>query len=93
VNYKLMVSPIARKQLDKLNKAQKQKIVDALQELSTDPFTNRSKVDIKKLIGIKNNIDLYRLRVGQYRIIYEISQDSIWISEIVKRSSAYKFIL
>ena len=88
-----MVSPVARKQLDKLNKPQKQRIIEALQELASDPFTGRSKVDIKKLIGIKNNVDLYRLRVGQYRIIYEISQDAIWISEIIKRSAAYKFLL
>jgi mRNA interferase RelE/StbE len=93
VNYKLMISPIARKQLDKLNKSQKQKIIDSLQELAIDPFTNRSKVDIKKLIGIKDNMDLFRLRVGQYRIIYEIFENSIWISEIVKRSGAYKFLL
>lgn len=88
-----MVSPIARKQLDKLNKAQKQKIIYVLQELAIDPFTNRTKVDIKKLIGIKDHLDLYRLRVGQYRIIYEVSEDTIWISEIVKRSGAYKFLL
>jgi len=88
-----MVSPAARKQLDKIHIDQKQKIIDSIQQLQADPLTSRPKADIKKLIGIKDNIDLYRLRVGNYRIIYEISENTIWISEIVKRSSAYKFLL
>ena len=88
-----MVSPVARKQLDKIHKDQIQKIIDTIKQLQADPLTSRPKVDIKKLIGIKDNIELYRLRVGNYRIIYEISENTIWVSEIVKRSSAYKFLL
>ncbi len=88
-----MVSPLARKQLGKIRKDQKQKIVDTIRQLESDPIKSRVKVDIKKLIGIKEQSDLYRLRVGSYRIIYEISETTIWISEIVKRSSAYKFLL
>ena len=88
-----MVSPLARKQLCKIRTDQKQKIIDAIRQLESDPLKSRPKVDIKKLIGIKDNIDLYRLRVGSYRIIYEMSDNTIWISEIVKRSSAYKFLL
>ena len=88
-----MVSPLARKQLGKIRKDQKQKIVDTIRQLESDPIKSRAKVDIKKLVGIKEQSDLYRLRVGSYRIIYEISEGTIWISEIVKRSSAYKFLL
>ena len=87
-----MVSPVAQKQLEKIQKEQKQKIVDAIRQLGSDPVKSRAKVDIKKLIGIKEQSDLYRLRVGSYRIIYEISEATIWISEIVKRSGAYKFL-
>ena len=88
-----MVSPVARKQLDTIHMDQKQKNIDTIQQLQADPLTSRPKFDIKKLIGIKDNIELYRLRVGNYKIIYEISENTIWISEIVKRSSAYKFLL
>jgi mRNA-degrading endonuclease RelE of RelBE toxin-antitoxin system len=88
-----MISPVARKQLNKIRKDQKEKIVNSIRQLESDPFKSRAKVDIKKLIGIRDNLDLYRLRVGNYRITYEISEDSIWISEILKRSAAYKFLL
>ena len=87
-----MVSPVATKQLDAIRKDQKQKIIKAIKHLKIDPTKKRVKVDIKKLIGIKGQTDLYRLRVGNYRVIYEISKDTVWISEIVKRSKAYKFL-
>ena len=93
MNYNIMLSPVARKQLGSLGEKQRTRISSALRELASDPFTNRPGVDVKKLIGLKNAADLYRLRVGQYRIIFDISQDAIWVSEIVKRSSAYKFLL
>jgi addiction module RelE/StbE family toxin len=88
-----MVSPVAKKQLKDLRKDLKQKIIKAIKQLETDPIKKRPKVDIKKLIGIKRQADLYRLRVGSYRVIYEISEDTVWISEIVKRSKAYKFLI
>ena len=87
-----MVSPTARKQLENLRKDQKKKVVAALRNLAEDPIRTRVKADIKKLVGLKGQGDLYRLRVGGYRVIYEISEKKIWVSEIIKRSSAYKFL-
>jgi len=72
-----MVSPVAKKQLDQIHKDKKQKIIDTIQQLQADPLTSRPKVDIKKLIDIKDNIDLYRLRASNYGIMYEISDNTI----------------
>lgn len=43
--------------------------------------------DIKKLRGYS---DLYRLRIGDYRIIYELSENKIIIDAVLPRGSAYK---
>lgn len=43
--------------------------------------------DIKKLQGYSN---LYRLRIGDYRVIYEIIDDKIIIDAILPRGEAYK---
>ena len=45
--------------------------------------------DIKKLQGEKYT-QLYRLRVGKYRIIYHIEQDEILIAKIDTRGDVYK---
>lgn len=43
--------------------------------------------DIKKLQGYST---LYRLRIGDYRVIYEIIDDKIIIDAILPRGTAYK---
>jgi len=43
--------------------------------------------DIKKLQGYSN---LYRLRIGDYRVIYEIWDDEIIIDAVLPRGEAYK---
>jgi mRNA interferase RelE/StbE len=45
--------------------------------------------DIKKLHGEKYP-PLYRLRVGKYRIIYQIEKDEIIIAKIDTRGDIYK---
>ena len=45
--------------------------------------------DIKKLQGYNAT---YRLRIGSYRVIYSISEDSIIIKAVLPRGSAYKNI-
>ena len=43
--------------------------------------------DIKTLVGYSN---MFRLRVGNYRIIYKIITDGIYIECIFPRGEAYK---
>ena len=88
-----MISPVARKQLDELPEDRKRKAIDALKRLRTDPREPRPGVDIKKLVGIKGGADLFRLRIGDYRVIYEVSEGKVWVSEIIKRGNAYKFLI
>lgn len=43
--------------------------------------------DIKKLQGYSN---LYRLRIGDYRVIYQMENDIIIIDAVLPRGEAYK---
>lgn len=60
-----------------------------------NPFKNKIKAsieklpqgDIKKLQGYNN---MYRLRVGDYRIIYKTTTNGIYIADILPRGGAYK---
>jgi len=45
--------------------------------------------DIKKLQG-KKNLPLYRLRVGKYRVVFELNTDEIVITKIDSRGDIYK---
>ena len=47
---------------------------------------NFNSVDIKRL----QNSDLFRLRVGDYRVLFEIKKDIIIILKISNRKNIYK---
>ena len=72
----------AEKALKKLDKIQKIRIVDAIRKLPCG--------DIKRLQGM--NEPVFRLRVGDYRIIYIIRDNIIYINDVLPRGSAYKHI-
>lgn len=55
-------------------------IIDKIKKLAIDPYSKE--LDIKKLKGI----DGYRLRVGEYRIIYDLDKGQL-IVQIVKIQS------
>ena len=61
----------------------KQRIKSAIQNLLINP----SMCDIKPLQGYK---DLYRLRVGNYRIIYTKDNIILFIADIGNRGDIYK---
>ncbi|MCC8368526.1 MAG: type II toxin-antitoxin system RelE/ParE family toxin [Rickettsia endosymbiont of Oxypoda opaca] len=65
LEYKIELSPASQRQLKKLPKQLQQTIIQKLEDLKTTPLP----VGIKKLFGIDN---LYRLRIGDYRVIYQV---------------------
>jgi mRNA interferase RelE/StbE len=75
-SYKIEWKQSAKKELKKLNKQIIRRILQAIEKLAEDPYRSGS----NKLIGSDS---IYRLRVGNYRIIYDIRSD-LQIVEIIK---------
>lgn len=74
--YKVVVSNSASKELQDLPSLAVGRIIEALQKLQTEPRPPGS----KKLRGTS---DLWRVRVGDYRIVYAI-EDTIRVVDIRK---------
>ena len=79
---KVVIVKKATKYFEKLSKSTKRRINEALIGLSNEPPEG----DIKKLQG-RND---YRLRVGDFRILYRIEPDVVIITNIAPRGQAYK---
>ena len=75
----------AEKVLNRLPADLYMRVVAATQALATDPFP----VGSKKLV---NTDDQYRIRVGDWRIVYTIKHDKliILVVRIAPRGSAYR---
>ena len=84
-SYRIIWKNSAKKELKNLDKAIIPKILSKIKELAENPYPSNS----KKLVGSVSN---YRLRIGEYRVIYTISSSNL-IIEIIKvghRQGVYK---
>ncbi len=81
--YNIEYDPKAVKQLQKLDKSIASKILDGIEEFATNPILTK----IKKL---KTPFDgAYRLRIGDYRVIFYQENDLMLISKIAHRKEVY----
>jgi mRNA interferase RelE/StbE len=74
-SYQIELKSSAAKELEKLPRQIISKVVVAIQELADTPFPQ----GVKKLIGFEHT---YRIRVGDYRIVYEIYETKLIIEVI-----------
>ena len=83
-DYTIVLSKKAQKQLDKLSDNIAEPILDAIAGLKENP----KPIGCKKLKGR----DGYRIRIGNYRIIYEIFESQLIIDIIAlgHRKDIYK---
>jgi len=83
--YELKFSKQVVKVLRKLPKNVKQHIEQKLQQLAKNPF---DMAHVKAL----TNLNAYRLRVGDWRIIYTVEEAclEIWIIKLASRGEVYK---
>lgn len=83
--YEIFITPYARRQLKKLPVNVGSDIRLALDFLSKDPFADD--VNVKKLQGRGG----YRLRIGNYRVIYELENKKliIYVLEVAHRKDIY----
>jgi mRNA interferase RelE/StbE len=87
VKYAFEFTATARRQLRTIDQTTALRILHALSRLGDDPY--RDDADVKKLSG---HDDLYRLRVGAYRIAYTIDDGKliILVVEVGHRRDIYR---
>ena len=84
--YKLSYSKSSLKSLKRIPDGKRRLIMEKLEILKENPYKGNN--NVKKLTGL----DGYRLRVGDYRVIYRIEDKllMIFVVEIDVRGSIYK---
>lgn len=82
MKYEVQFKPTAIKDLKKIPKNLIRNILEKIELLQTD-----LQGDVKKLTNFTPE---YRLRVGKYRILFEINQEKIVIYRVLHRSKSYQ---
>lgn len=82
MNWGLRVAKSAKKNILSFPRKDKERIIQIFRELTVNPYSG----DIEK-VGGKENV--WRRRVGNYRIVYEIDvkSKSIFVGDIRRRTS------
>ena len=75
MSYSLIFQKKVLKFIQKRNLKEKENIDNKLRLLKENPFATNKQLDIKKL----TNSEFYRLRINNYRFIYEIINDELVI--------------
>jgi len=84
--YRVFISLRAERNLKSIPKRERSRIIQVIESLKTSYFPEH--FDIKKLKGYRNS---YRIRVGGWRIIYQVDfeQREILVGAILLRKHAY----
>ena len=84
-SYSVEVTRTAEKQLRRIAKRDRSRLVEAIQGLADRPRPHSA----RKLQGYD---DVYRIRVGQYRVVYEVFEDRVIVIvlKVGHRKDIYK---
>jgi len=88
MTFRVFISRTFQRQFYSLPEEMQERIREGLQVLKKDPFKARPSADIKPLKD--TNPRKYRLRVGNYRIIYCVESDAVKVIELFKRERGYR---
>lgn len=84
MNYSIQIKGSAARELGRIPQPARQLLIDAIDSLRQQPMRGSS---------LRGNLrGLRRLRVGNYRIVYELRQDelTVLVVRVGHRSSAYR---
>lgn len=85
-SYKIEIKKSAVKEIENLPSVVLKRVIFHIQELSDDPRPN----GCKKLSGDEK----YRIRVGDYRILYEIEEEivTVYVVKVAHRKEVYRML-
>jgi mRNA interferase RelE/StbE len=80
----------AQKEIDKLGHEAQDRVLDAIDDLTGDPTPHGCRLLKGDLFGDK--LDYYRIRVGDYRIIYTLDDEEVdvLVVRVRHRRDAYR---
>ena len=87
--FKIIFTPEAIRQLKKLKRYHAATILDAIEKHLAEEPERTGKTSIKRLRGQQEAI--FRLRMQDYRIFYDVSEDEVEITQILHKSETTAF--
>lgn len=81
MTYQVRWTETVLRKIVKLDKKLADRIIDKVESITADPF-----LYVKRLTGI----NLYSLRIGDYRVIISLEENNIFVLDVGHRSQVYR---
>lgn len=83
----VLLSTPAQRDFDQLDVETRRRVRSGLLE-----FGAAGRVDVKRLKGVGRGRDLFRLRVGEFRIVFELTRTEVRVTRIMPRNACYGWL-
>lgn len=90
MKYEIILSPQAVEDLETLSANERSSVRSTLETHLRNEPTKTSKSRIKRLRGMSQ--PQYRLRVGEIRVFYDVTEKSVEVLAVVKKSDALAWL-
>ena len=65
-------------------------LLQAVELLEADPFNLEGRADVRKLVDVPPGEGQFRLRVGDYRLRYDVAGDDVILHSMRPRGKGYR---
>ncbi len=83
----VLLSSEASKEFSRFDEETRNRIRKALLR-----FSEGGRGDVKRLKGVRGGPDLFRLRVGNYRVVFAATSTELRVTRIIHRSLGYDWL-
>lgn len=84
-NFEVDVKKPAARQVERLSPAVAQRILSGLRAPAANPYPRGDTIK-----PLKGHANLYRLRIGDWRVVYELAGRKVQVLYVAKRDEVYK---
>jgi len=89
MRYQVKLHRAVAKTLSRMSPGERSRVIRGLHILETNPYESRVGADIFRLKGTKGREDLFRLRIGDYRVVYAVEERTVYITDLFHRGRGY----
>ena len=67
-----------------------QTLLEALELLESDPYNLEGRANVRKLVNVPAGEGQFRLRLGDYRLRYDVMGDDVVVHSMRRRDESYR---
>jgi len=90
LGYEIRLHREVAKALSRMKPKLRARIIHGLHALQENPYEPRPSADIFRLRGTREKPDLFRLGIGDYRAIYAVEGNVVYVTDLFDRGRGYE---